>query len=220
MSTDWYYRFRSKLRPELTSLDLDEIVERAPGALGQVDIPTHLMINDDDAPGPVMGPGTRHDAARFAGFAGAMSEAGELRLAIWCQNLERAPGEGAEGLTELGAGTRLDVLLGFLSWASVGPAGEVTGCIASEHTYLGHADPLVRCADGRIRLAETEPRHVEAWLGQDEAPEIADIPPVIPVEFIMPHRGWRTWLDGAGLRRRFLSLDGSLAPRTIEVHAA
>jgi hypothetical protein len=212
MSTDWYYRFRAALRPDLKNLDLDELVERAPGELAGIDFPTHLWINDTDAVSPVIGPHTSCDGSRFRGHAGAFTEDGELLLGIWCQNLEREvadPGdEFREGLTGLG------LLLGFLTWATVGPPGEIVGCIASQRTHFWHADPLVRCPDGRIRVADTEPRYRDGCHDGAE-PTVVDIPLTIPVEHLRVVDRTRAGIDAAGLRARFAPIDGIPGLRAI-----
>ena len=209
MSTDWYYRFRSALRPELRGLDLDAIVARAPGRFGEVDLRTYPRIGDHDAYAPVMGPATSYDGSRFRGFTGAAAFDGELFLAIWTQNLEVADGDGDIQL-DPGA-TGLDLLLGFMSWASVGPPGEVVGCIASESDDFAHAHPLVRCADGLVRLCETEERpYAGSEQTNRDGRECVPITGDVPLDLVRVLR--RSWavLDCAALRERHVALD--LAP--------
>lgn len=207
VSTDWYYRFRAALRPELRGLDLEAILARAPGRLGEVDLPHYPRIGDHDAYGPVMGPATSFDGARFRGFCGAAAIDGELCLAIWDRDLHEVEDGGDDILDDPGA-SRLDLLLGLMSWATVGPRGEVVGCIASDGDAFAHAHPLVRCGDGLVRLCESEERphsgSEEAAL--DDRGDVP-IPGSIPLEFVRVVR--RSWaiLDCAGLRGRFEPID-------------
>jgi len=209
MSTDWAYRFRAPLREELRGLGLPGILGMAPARLRDVDFPSHPP--DPDRLGvPGLGPFASYDTSRFEGIEGISTDDGEIRLGICTQNLGREPFEDDEGLTQDAEGTRLDLLLSFLAWATIGAAGQVVGCIAHEGTEYGHAHPLVRCADGRIRVAVTEPRpHAGHWIWMHDTPEEALVPEVIPCDLIRVTHGSWAEIDCDGLHGRFLPLDAT-----------
>lgn len=210
MSTDWYYRFRAPLRDDLCGLGLDGIRERAPERFRGVCFALEPPIREGRAEAPFMGPDTTYDHGRLDGTVGASTEGGEIRLGIWCQNLEREPSEDEDGITRGARGTRLDLLLGLLSWATVGRPGEVVGCISAEWDD-GHAHPLVRLGDGLIRLCRTEPRDYGGhWLNAGDDGE-AVLPELLPLDLIRIVDEATATVDCHALRRRFLAVDGSLA---------
>jgi len=219
MATYWAYIFRAPLRADLPAdlaADLAGLFGKGPFR----DIGVYLSEDGADISGPCLGPDTNYDGSRFFGVTDNSMEGGELRLSVSTSNLERdADGEGEDGLTTDARGTRLDVLLRFLSRVTAGEPGEVVGSMRTEWDDPFHAHPLIRCADGWIRKVYTEPDLSHAsggdWWGGDT--ETVDLPARIPVEFIRIRDACElvAELDCKGLRNRFRTVDGTLAPRGI-----
>ncbi len=199
MSTDWFYRFRAPLRADLAGLDIAAIRERAPDRFRDVCFPLGPPIPQGRAHAPCMGPDTVYEYDRPGGLVGVSTEGGELRLGIWCQNLEReADGDGA-GTDD----TRMALLLGLLSWATEGRPGEVVGCISSEWDH-GHAHPLVRLDDGLIRMCRTEERdRMGHWWGRGDEEE-AVMPEDLPTDLIRIEDAACADVDCKALRLRYL----------------
>ncbi len=209
MSTYWFYNFRGTLRPDLSDTDIERIREMADERFDGTWL-AHPDKADWHPRGcPSMGPNTRYDWSRFWEFDGVSVVGGELCLAVFATNLEREPAEDEDGITAGATGTRLDHLMRFLAWATVGPAGEVVGCIASEHDE-DHMHPIVRCGDGRIRVVTTTKEHLDGWWST--ATEDAHIPTLLPCDLIRDFQGSWAKLDCEALRERYLAVAGALSP--------
>jgi hypothetical protein len=155
-----------------------------------------------------MGPHLDYDWSRILRFDGVSVRDDELCLNVFDSNLEREPFEDRDGITEGATGTRLDQLLRFLTWATVGPEGEVVGCMTNEHME-GHAHPLVRCGDGRIRVVTTGKAHDDGWFSP--VIEVAEVPALLPCDLIGEVGGAWARLDFEALRERYLAVDGFTA---------
>ena len=189
MPNQWLYQVRGRLRPRLDvglGRDLEGLVRNAGGetnslALPRTDhpLPRHLPYAFAEGippahviPGPAFGPRLAYDGSRFDGLSGAEIRDGELLLGLRAIGLEREVGVGIDGIGGA-ALTGIEALLDFLTRVLGGPEGEVVGRMLNEYHVFGH--PLVRCADGRIRLVHvsgmrrdggpghTLPREIPAW---------------------------------------------------------
>ena len=169
MTIEWRYCFRSRLANTVTA---DEVAERLMALSGPASDP----LSDSDCPPPSFGDGFHHDGSRFAEARGIVVQNGEILLGLLDHDLQR-PVVDADGQRKFG----LVVLTEVLSWISDGPVGEIVGSIRSEFTEAGHAYPMIRCADGRIRIVDTP----TVSAGQTAEGAIA-VPDIIPSELLTP----------------------------------
>lgn len=214
MPQQWLYQVRGRLRDRLDpalARDLEGLVRNAGGGTNALvlprsghPLPRHMpyAFAEGIPDGlPVLGPGfgTRlsYDGSRFDGLTGAEIRDGELLLGLRAVGLEREVGLGLDGMSSGRAVTGLDALLDFISRVLSGPGGEVVGRILTDGHAFGH--PLVRCLDGRVRIA-----HASGW--REGAAPAALLPPVIPPWCVEGEDGWVADLDEDRLLRWFAGL--------------
>lgn len=198
MPLQWIYQVRGRLRPRLDAglaHDLAGLVRNAEGTTNALvlprtghALPRHLPYAFAQAisphaavEGPAFGPRLAYDGSRFDGISGAQVRDGELLLGLQAEGLEREANLGLDGTSPGPGSSRLATLLDFFTLVLFGPKGEVVGRIRTHLHSFGH--PLMRCADGRIRIvhasglrrsggpADTLPELIPDWcieLGGDE----------------------------------------------------
>lgn len=104
-----------------------------------------------------------------------------LQIGVFAENLERADFEGDEAIT------KLERLLGFLSEVTEGEVGEVQGSFATEYDDADHhGHPILRCADGRLRVLRTEALHDYDWYHGEGDPRERYEGPLVTVSSHIP----------------------------------
>lgn len=105
---------------------------------------------------PSFGPETTYEGDEYDQW-GLDVRGGILSVGVFASNLERDDEpEGEDGIKPPARGMDLERILRFFSRITVGEAGEIQGAYSAERwDYEKHADPIVRCADGFLRVART-----------------------------------------------------------------
>lgn len=159
---------------------------------------------------PSFGPSADYDGPSFSHWGLDITD-GVLSIGVFASNLERPQGndEGDDGITPPPGETRLDNILRFLSEITDGEIGEIQGTYSAEHfDYETHADPIIRCADGRLRVGRTPvTRH-----NDDETASVT-IPGILPADLIPSEgSGSRVELDIDALIARFAPVEVTITP--------
>lgn len=180
MSTYYSYYLRAPLKdPSIGTVD----------AFREIAIKDDVYFDIESTPihnvsaTPYFGKSTEYEGPSFS-FKGMDVSGGILRIGVFVSNILRAENyyEEEDGIQGPQARSRLDVLLEFLSTMTSGDPGEIQGSFGSESCAYGHGHPIIRCADGRLRVLMTvaeEETNDWAW-GEDDKREIEGEMAVIP----------------------------------------
>lgn len=214
MSDYCTYYFKAALNARFD--DVEDFRTKAAAKDVYFDLQSTPMPLSDSAPS--FGPGTDYVGQRFS-FWGIDIAEGVLSIGVFGTNFERkdVTEEDDDGIERPVGGSRLERLLGFLSEVTDGEAGEIQGAYSAErYDYERHADPIVRCPDGRLRVCTTPvTRHDDGhgiWGGGDETPDI-EIPDLLPADLVPSgiHRA-RVELDMKALLARFQPVEIQKTP--------
>lgn len=133
---------------------------------------------------PYFGPSTTYEGPSFD-FTGIDVSEGTLRIGVFVSNIlypeNRYEEDGIQGPQ---GRLRLETLLVFLSRVTKGKPGEVQGTFGSENTPYGHGHPIIRCADGQLRVLNTRPQPDDSygWSAFEDESQQAVIQGLIPAD--------------------------------------
>jgi hypothetical protein len=202
MTTGWTVRFRGRLSPgedgstsHLLSILLDSV-----GLEAGVSLSEHYGVE------PSFGDQMIFAGVPFGSVSGVSVVGTTLEFGAYGTNLawplldEDDDGYRADY-------RRIDAVLDFLSDYTVGDVGEVHGVVGFEHHDMPYGWPILRCTDGRCRIALTPCSDPASAFRPGAASELIKVPRLIPREFAGPptEDGNEFSLDLGALRSRLLA---------------
>jgi hypothetical protein len=205
MSDYHTYYFKAQLNRDFA--DADTFRDFADSHGVYFDLTSEPMQSSSNTPS--FGSNTEYDGPSFD-LWGLKVENGMLSIGVFATNLEREDDheEDEDGIKPPSNGTRLENLLRFLSSVTCGEPGEIQGAYSGERwDYDVHADPIIRCGDGQLRVAPTPvTSHDDGcfpWRSQEEETRVS-IPDVLPDDLVSSgYSGAKIELDIDELVARF-----------------
>lgn len=182
MSTYYSYYLRAPLKdPSISSVqEFRDIAFKAPGEIC-FDIESGPIHNVSST--PYFGKSTDYEGPSFD-FHGMDVSDGILQIGVFASNLERSENHYEEdGIQGPQDRMRLENLMSFLSRVTTGEPGEIQGSFGSEYDGYGHGNPIIRCADGGLRILPTDDQDDYDWYHGpgDIRTEMEGVLAVIPV---------------------------------------
>lgn len=162
MSTYYSYYLRAPLKdPSISSVqEFRDIALKAPEGIC-FDTESEPIHNVSGI--PYFGKSTDYEGPSFD-FRGMDVIDGILRIGVFASNLERSENHYEEAVIHgPRERMRLENLMSFLSDMTTGEPGEIQGSFGSEHDGYGHGNPIIRCADGGLRILPTGDRDDYDW---------------------------------------------------------
>lgn len=162
MSTYYSYYLRAPLKDSSISSvqEFRDIAFKAPGEIC-FDIESGPIHNVSST--PYFGKSTDYVGPGFE-FDGMDVSDGVLRIGVFASNLERSDNHYEEyGMQGPQDRMRIENLMSFLSGMTTGEPGEIQGSFGSEYDGYGHGNPIIRCADGGLRILRTDDRDDYDW---------------------------------------------------------
>jgi hypothetical protein len=201
MSTYYNYLFRARLKDASIGT-----VEDLLTVAGDVDVDFTNDTSTDIGGVPVLGPSITCDGLNFDDCGGLEISDGILSVGMFATNLDWDVDPVPDHLRPSSRLSRLDVLLDLLSRLTEGEPGEIQGVFESEYGYYDHAHPMVRCADGLVRVLKTEhvPRD-DYWFSNENDVIVQDR---MPADFVTgPFEGSYFTIDMKALIARLTPID-------------
>lgn len=161
MSTYYSYYFQAPLADEsiLTGEEFCELASKEDIYFDVTSGPIHNVSTI-----PYFGPSTEYDGPDFD-FEGLEIADGILKIGVFASNLRRPQNDEPDDIQGPPGLTRLEFLFAFLSRTTTGEPGEVQGTYGDEYGDYHHGHPIIRCADGRIRVLYTQAKpDDDLWL--------------------------------------------------------
>lgn len=162
MSTYYSYYLRAPLKdPSISSVqEFRDIAFKAPGEIC-FDIESGPIHNVSGT--PYFGKSTDYEGPSFD-FRGMDVSDGILQIGVFASNLERSENRYEEvGIQGPQDRMRLENLMSFLSSVTTGEPGEIQGSFGSEYDEYRHGNPIIRCADGGLRILRTDSQDDYDW---------------------------------------------------------
>jgi hypothetical protein len=140
---------------------------------------------------PSFGPSTKYEGPTFY-FDGIDVSDGKLRIGVFVSNImypeNHYEEDGIQGPQDR---LRLENLLAFLSEITSGQPGEVQGTFGSQGTSYGHGNPIIRCADGHLRVLSTKPEPDDSyshWRAFEDEVEPTIISGMVPADLVVEYQ--------------------------------
>jgi hypothetical protein len=193
MSTYYSYYLRAPLKdPSISSVqEFRDIAFKTPEEIC-FDIESGPIHNVSST--PYFGKSTDYEGPSFD-FEGMDVSDGILRIGIFASNLERPEFyEEVDGIQRPENRMRLENLMNYLSSATTGEPGEIQGSFGSEYDEYGHGNPIIRCADGGLRILSTDSKdHYDWYWGSGDIRletegVLAVIPDRIPADLVCSYK--------------------------------
>jgi hypothetical protein len=193
MSTYYSYYLRAPLKdPSISSVqEFRDIAFKAPGEIC-FDIESGTIHNVSST--PYFGKSTDYEGPSFS-FEGMDVSNGVLSIGIFASNLERSENYYEEdGIQGPQYRSRLENLMSYLSSVTTGGPGEVQGSFGSEHDDYMHGHPIIRCADGGLRILRTDTQDDYDWyhgpgdIRTETEGVLAVIPDRIPADLVVDYK--------------------------------
>jgi hypothetical protein len=198
-----YYTYRIVAPVQKPFESVEAFIDAAAEASVYFDLTSGPSVTSTEYPS--FGRGTSYEASFPVWGIGIAN--GILSIGVFAANLERTADE--DDVDDRGkpiVGTRLERILSFLSEVTTGQVGEIQGAYSVEGWGFDiHAHPVIRCADGRLRVARTPPTRDDlgSWY-QPEEEAMSLIPTLLPTDLVTSgFKGAFLDLDLAVLRKRF-----------------
>jgi len=184
MSTYYSYFIRARLK-DSTITTVDQFRDVAAEADVDFDITSGPIHNV--SPTPHFGKSIVYEGPDFD-FRGIDVSDGILRIGVFASNLERSDADydDPDRVGEPDTRQRVERLMAFLSDMTAGDPGVVQGTFGSEHDDYYHGNPIIRCADGCLRILRTRPADDYDWYHGEGYPRERYEAPLVTVGGIIP----------------------------------
>ncbi|NTF23519.1 hypothetical protein G6L37_34680 [Agrobacterium rubi] len=197
MSTYYSYYLRAPLKdPSIASVE--RFREIAAEADVYFDITSGPIQNVSVL--PHFGKSTVYKGSDFH-FEGMSVSDGILRIGVFASNLERSDADynDPDRVGEPDARQRIERLMEFLSHMTTGDIGEIHGTFGSEYIEYFHGHPIIRCADGGLRILRTDSKDEYDWYHGEGDPQERYEGPLVTITDTIPSELVGDYENGAFL---------------------
>lgn len=185
MSTYYSYFLRAPLKD--TSVAGVEQFREIAAEVADVYFDIESGPMDSVSGSPHFGKSTIYEGESFE-FHGIDLSDGILRIGVFASNLERSDADydDASRVGEPDTRQRIEKLMAFLSVMTSGAPGDIQGSFGSEYDEYLHGHPIIRCADGGLRILRTDWKDDYDWYQGEGDPRERYEGPVVTITDRIP----------------------------------